>query len=320
MFEKLKDFFRKKDGVVVEQEKVCKFKKRGFLDYLSKIVGITLGLFVIYNLYNVYNLKDRFVSGEHLAIVKVAGTISPTDAANANWLGVAIKNALEAEDSRAVALIISSGGGAPYESEKLVREINYLKSIHKDKKIYAVVEGLGASAAYHIASAADEILVGETSMIGSIGVILSNYDAIKLQDKLGIYDRTITAGENKDILSYTKPITPFQQKHIETSINLVHQKFINDVKEGRKGRISDAPEIYSGLFWVGKQAVELGVADRIGDINTLKRELNLDKVKNYTKVKGGFGGLFNSSMNQIGQGIAQGVSAELREAQTPSLY
>lgn len=315
MIEKIKSFF-KKDKNEIKTVNPCKYKKRGAIDYLSKLVGIVIGVIVIYNLYHVYNLGEKFVSGDHLAIVKVSGTISADSAANANWLGESITEAMQNKNSRAVVLLVSSGGGSPYESEKLVREINYLKTVYKDKKIYAVVEGLGASAAYHIASSADEIILGETSLIGSIGVILSNYDARKLQDKLGIYDRTITAGENKDILSYTKDITPFQKKHINQTISMVHQKFINDVKAGRKGKISESPEIYSGLFWVGQQAIDLGVADRIGDINTLKRELKVTKTKDYTKVSNGIGALFRSSMTYVGQGIAQGFSQELKQMTT----
>lgn len=315
-------FFRKKtddaeDGDI--SPKKCKYKKKGILDYISVSVGIVIGLIIIYNLFTMYGLEQKFVTGEHIAVVQVSGTISSDAAANANALGLALKEALESDKSKAVALVIKSGGGAPYESEKLFREIQYLKAKHKDKKIYAVVENLGASAAYHIASASDEIIVGETSMIGSIGVILSNYDIRQLHEKLGIKDRTMTAGENKAMLAYGKDITPFQQEHVNKVLSQVHQKFIDDVKLGRKGKIKDSPEMFSGLFWVGQEAVSLGVADRIGDMNTLKRELKINKTKDYTKSNRGFGALMGASLSFIGQGIAHGIVAELKQDQSLSL-
>uniref|UniRef100_UPI00237B159C S49 family peptidase n=1 Tax=Escherichia coli TaxID=562 RepID=UPI00237B159C len=107
---------------------------------------------------------------------------------------------------------------------------------HPDKKVYAVIGDMGASGAYYIASAADEIIVNPSSLVGSIGVIMPNYGITGLAQKLGIEDRTLTAGTNKDILSMTKPINPVQRQHIQSVLDNVHSHFINAVTEGRGKR------------------------------------------------------------------------------------
>lgn len=320
MFEKIKKLFkRNSDDVVIGEVKSKYGVVKSFFEIAYKFIGIAIGLIVIYNLNNMYGLTDKFVRGEHLGVVIVSGVISADSDASAAKLGEGLKDAFEEKDSKAVVMVIRSGGGEPYQSERLFREIQYLKDKHPNKKLYAVVESIGASAAYHIASAADEIIVGETTMIGSIGVILSNYDIRQLMDKVGVKDRTMTAGENKALLSYTKELTEPQRKHVDRMLTQVHAKFIEDVKVGRKGKIKDSPEMFSGLVWVGKEAVELGVADRIGDINMLKRELKVEKLKDYSITSGGFGSLFGSSVDNLGQSIGKGIVGAVSEKQQLSL-
>ena len=146
------------------------------------------------------------------------------------------------------------------------------------KKLYAVIGDTGASGAYYIASAADEIIVNPSSLVGSIGVIMPNYGVNGLMQKLGVEDRTMTSGENKALLSMTQPVDATQKAHVQGVLDNVHDHFINAVKQGRGKKLkSQDPVIFSGLFWTGDQAVKLGIADRTGSLNTLKRELKLEK-------------------------------------------
>lgn len=294
-----------------------KVKKRTWLEITATSLGIVLTLLVMYslnqNLKITENIKNSFVSGKHIAVIRVNGPIASDANANGNLITQALRDAFENEDSSAIVLQINSGGGSPYQAEMIWNEIQYLKKKYPQKKVYALIEDMGASAAYQIASASDYIVVGKTSLVGSIGVIMSNYDLTKLMDKIGVGDRTITAGSNKAAFSFTKNVTDEQMAYYQNMLNNVHKNFIQYVRDGRDGKLKESDEIFSGLVWTGEQAVKIGIADKLGDMNTLKRELKIEKVKNYTYVNNGFGSLFSTAYNDIGRSIGQGLSDSLKE-------
>lgn len=294
-----------------------KVKKRTWLEITATSLGIILTLLVMYslnqNLKITENIKNSFVSGNHIAVIRVNGPIASDANANGNLLTQALRDAFENEDSSAIVLQINSGGGSPYQAEMVWNEIQYLKKKYPQKKVYALIEDMGASAAYQIASASDYIIVGKTSLVGSIGVIMSNYDLTKLMDKIGVGDRTITAGSNKAAFSYTKNVTNEQMAYYQDMLNNVHKNFIQYVRDGRNGKLKESDDMFSGLVWTGEQAVQIGIADKLGDMNTLKRELKIDKVKNYTYVNNGLGSLFSTAYNNMGRSIGQGLSDSLKE-------
>ena len=202
------------------------------------------------------------------------------------------------------------------QSDEIWQEIRYQKKQHPNKKVYAVIGDMGASGAYYIASAADEIIVNPSSLVGSIGVIMPNYGLSGLAQKLGIEDRTLTAGNNKDILSMTKPINPAQQAHVQAILDNVHTHFINAVKEGRGKRLkSNDPAVFSGLFWTGEQAIALGVADRSGSISTLMRELKVDQKVDYTVQRNPLESILGRMGAKIGEGISSSLAAQLETQQ-----
>lgn len=261
-------------------------------------------------------------SSAHLAVVDIIGTIdaSSNQSVNSEDTNKALKRAFEASNSKAVALNINSPGGSPVQSDEIWQEIRYLKKQHPDKKVYAVIGDMGASGAYYIASAADEIIVNPSSLVGSIGVIMPNYGITGLAQKLGIEDRTLTAGTNKDILSMTKPIDPVQKQHIQSVLDNVHTHFITAVKEGRGKRLkSNDPAIFSGLFWTGDQAIQLGVADRSGNITSLMRELNLDNKVDYTIERNPLQSILGRMGAQIGQGVSESIAQEVQTRQSAKL-
>ena len=263
------------------------------------------------------------VSSDHLAVIDIVGTIdssSGQSTVNSEDTNKALNRAFEATGSKAIALNINSPGGSPVQSDEIWQEIRYLKKQHPDKKVYAVIGDMGASGAYYIASAADEIIVNPSSLVGSIGVIMPNYGLSGLAQKLGVEDRTLTSGNNKDILSMTKPINPAQQAHVQAVLDNVHTHFINAVKEGRGKRLkSNDPAVFSGLFWTGEQAIALGVADRSGSITTLMRDLKVDQKLDYTVQRNPLESILGRMGTKIGEGISSSLSAQLQTQQNAKI-
>lgn len=253
-------------------------------------------------------------SEPHLAVVNIIGTIdSGNQSVNSTDTIKSLKSAFKASGSRAVVLNINSPGGSPVQSDDIWQEIQYLKKQNPEKKVYAVIGDMGASGAYYIASAADQIWVNPSSLVGSIGVIMPNYGVSGLAQKLGIEDRTMTSGSNKDILSATKPIDPAQKQHIQALLDNVHSHFIAAVKTGRGKKLkSDDPAIFSGLFWTGEQAIKLGIADKTGNIESLKRELDISKTVNYTVERTPFDSLMGRVGAEMGQQMGTAVMQQVQ--------
>ncbi|RKG43125.1 MULTISPECIES: signal peptide peptidase SppA [Acinetobacter] len=258
--------------------------------------------------------SDVAASSSHIAVVDIVGTIAADkQSVNSTDTIRSLKRAFENKQSKAVVLNINSPGGSPVQSDEIWQEIQYLKQQHKDKKLYAVIGDTGASGAYYIASAADEIIVNPSSLVGSIGVIMPNYGVNQLMQKLGVEDRTMTSGENKALLSMTQPVDPAQKAHVQGVLDNVHDHFINAVKQGRGKKLkSTDPAIFSGLFWTGEQAVKLGIADRTGSIQSLKRELKTDKTVNYTVEYSPFDSILGHMGASFGQGFATSLSQQVQ--------
>ena len=260
-------------------------------------------------------------TSSHIAVVDIIGTIAADkQSVNSADTVKALKKAFESKQSQAVVLNINSPGGSPVQSDEIWQEIQYLKKAHTGKKLYAVIGDTGASGAYYIASAADEIIVNPSSLVGSIGVIMPNYGVTGLMQKLGVEDRTMTSGENKALLSMTQPVDGAQKAHVQGVLDNVHDHFINAVKQGRGNKLkSQDPAIFSGLFWTGDQAVKLGIADRTGSLNTLKRELKIDKAVKYTIEYSPFDSVLGRIGSSIGQGFASSLSQQVQSEQTTKL-
>lgn len=264
---------------------------------------------------------EATVSSQHIGMVDIVGTIAAdSQSVNSNDTIQALRKAYENKQSKAVVLNINSPGGSPVQSDEIWQEIQFLKSQHKDKKLYAIIGDTGASGAYYIASAADEIIVNPSSLVGSIGVIMPNYGVNGLLQKLGVEDRTMTAGQNKALLSMTQPVDPTQRAHVQGVLDNVHQHFIDAVKKGRGDKLkSNDPSVFSGLFWTGDQAVKLGIADRTGSINTLKRELKIEKTVDYTVQYSPFDSVLGRLGSQIGQGFASSISQQVQSEQVTKI-
>ena len=208
----------------------------------------------------------------HTALVTIVGEIGPDTEASAENVMSAMRTALEDPGSKALVLLINSPGGSPVQAGLINDEIVRLRALH-NKPIYAVVEESCASAAYYIAAAADLIYVDKASIVGSIGVLMDGFGFTGLMDKLGVERRLMTAGENKGFLDPFSPQTGPQRQHAQAMLDQIHKQFIDVVKRGRGDRLKETPEMFSGLFWSGQQAVDLGLADSLGSIDGVAREI-----------------------------------------------
>jgi len=211
-------------------------------------------------------------SGPHTALVEVRGEIAADGDASAEVLVAALKAAFEDEGAQAVVLRFNSPGGSPVQAGIVNDEIRRLKALYK-KKVYAVVEEECASGAYYIAVAADEIYTDKASIVGSIGVLMDGFGFTGTMEKFGVERRLITAGENKGIGDPFSPLTDKQRAYTQATLDQIHQQFIKVVKEGRGKRLKVSPETFSGLFWNGEEAVRLGLADHLGNLDYVAREV-----------------------------------------------
>ena len=211
-------------------------------------------------------------AGPHTALVDVRGEIDSESEANAESLVAALTSAFEDAGAQAVVLRINSPGGSPVQAGIVNDEIRRLKALH-GKKVYAVVEEVCASGAYYIAVAADDIYVDKASLVGSIGVLMDGFGFVGLMEKLGIERRLLTAGKNKGMLDPFSPQDETQRAYAKVMIDQVHQQFIKVVREGRGPRLKETPETFSGLFWNGEEAVRSGLADHLGSLDYVAREV-----------------------------------------------
>ncbi|NJS36252.1 MAG: S49 family peptidase [Brachymonas sp.] len=222
-------------------------------------------------------------SSPHTAVIEIKGEIMAGSDASAEYVVSALKSAFEDTSAQGVVLLINSPGGSPVQAGIINDEIRRLKAIHK-KPVIAVVEETCASAAYYIAVAADSIVVDKASIVGSIGVLMDSFGFTGLMEKLGVERRLMTAGENKGFLDPFSPQSEAQKKHAQGMLDQIHKQFIDTVKAGRGTKLKETPDMFSGLFWSGQQAVELGLADSLGNLDAVARDvIKAEELVDYTR-------------------------------------
>ena len=215
------------------------------------------------------------ISGKsHTALVELEGLIAPTEKASADNVVTGLRDAFEDKDTEAVILRINSPGGSPVQSSYIHKEIIRLRDKYPDIPLYAVVSDICASGGYYVASAADKIYVNESSVIGSIGVLINGFGFVDAMDELGVERRLLTAGEHKGILDPFSPLSAFDREHAQTLLQDLHENFISAVKSGRGDRLkADESVLFSGLFWDGEEGIKMGLADAIGSASYVAREV-----------------------------------------------
>jgi signal peptide peptidase SppA len=189
-----------------------------------------------------------------------------------------LERAFTMRRAKAVALLINSPGGSPVQSHLIYRRIRDLAT-ENNLKVIAFAEDVAASGGYMIACAADEIICDPSSIVGSIGVVGGSFGFAGLLEKLGIERRLYTSGENKAMLDPFLPEKPEDVEKLKTVQRKIHEGFIALVRQSRGGRLKGPDDkLFSGEYWTGETAVDLGLADGIGDIRGTLRARFGDKV------------------------------------------
>lgn len=217
----------------------------------------------------------------HAGVIKISGPIGPNTSANAERIGRGLRRIEKQSNVAAVLIEIESPGGSPGQAERIVRAIERVRA-RRNLPVVAVIGDTGASAAYYIAAMADTVYAGNASLVGSIGVRLDSFGLTDAMQRIGIERRLFTAGEHKAILDMFSPVTDAGLDHISDTLTEVHEQFIAVVKAGRGRRINRDPELFSGLFWTGAKALELGLVDHIGDRQEALDHLGLARAIDYT--------------------------------------
>ncbi len=226
-------------------------------------------------------------SGKHTALVELEGVIAPNNTASADNLIAGLQAAFEDKNTKAVVLRINSPGGSPVQAGLVNDEIRRLRALYPAIPLYAVVEDICASGGYYIAAAANKIYVNKASIVGSIGVLMDGFGFTGTMQKLGVERRLLTAGTNKGFMD---PFSPRNAKHEEFTKKMledIHQQFISVVREGRGKRLHESPEIFSGLFWTGQKSIEMGLADEMGSLGSVARDVvKVDNIVDFTTHEG----------------------------------
>lgn len=244
-----------------------------------------------------------------IPVVKLKGVIMDGGTAlrpalNIGTCALRLERAFQTKDSPAVAIVVNSPGGSPVQARLIYRRIRDLAAEH-EKKVHVFVEDAAASGGYMIACAGDDITADPSSIVGSIGVISSGFGFVDAIDKIGIKRRVYTAGQNKSVLD---PFLPEKDSDIERLKSLqleIHEIFIGLVKQSRGDRLQDHDDMFTGLFWTGGKAREMGLVDELGDVrSSLKaRYGEKTKLKLYEAKKSLFG-------NKVGVGVSSIAAIE----------
>jgi protease IV len=289
-----------------------------------KLTGLALaGLFLAITL-GWFDLSKASTDGEkHTALIELAGAIDINGEASADSINSALRAAFEDSNTAGVVIRINSPGGSPVQSGLIFQEIKRLRAKYPNIPLYAVVEEMCASGGYFVAAAADKIYVNEASLIGSIGVLMDGFGFTGAMEKAGVERRLLTAGANKGFLDSFSPLGEEQKKFAQQMLADIHQQFIDAVKKGRGTRLKDNPELFSGLVWTGKQSIGLGIADEIGSLDSIARDvIKVENMKDFTsreniaeKLARRVGASFGKSVGASITKVINGSEGQIRSIQ-----
>ena len=213
---------------------------------------------------------------DRVAVVRLEGHIGTVGLGRggltADGLEKTLARAFTGERVKAVVLVINSPGGSPAQSEYIAERIRQLAS-ENGVRVLAFCEDVAASGGYWIACAADEIFAARTSVVGSIGVVTSGFGAADLIERVGLERRIHTAGSNKARLDAFRPEESDDIAWLESLQGDLHEAFIGWVRQRRGPKLhGDDTELFSGDVWVGRRAVDVGLADAVGVMRSVIAE------------------------------------------------
>ena len=249
------------------------FKTLGFI-YLFALLFLALGWI---------GKREPSLPGKHTALVELDGVIAADSEASAEKMTSGLQEAFKDKRTQGVILRINSPGGSPVQAGYINDEIRRLRAKYPNIPLYAVVEDICASGGYYVAVAADKIFVDKASLVGSIGVLMDGFGFTGTLDKVGAERRLFVAGKNKGFLDPFSPLIPAQKEYAEKMLSEIHGQFIDVVKQGRGKRLKDNPDLFTGLVWTGQRSIELGLADALGNVDYVAREIiKADQIVDFT--------------------------------------
>jgi protease IV len=255
--------------------------------------------------------KDLGVDSKyHTAVIDVVGIIAEDKDSNAADIIESLRDAVKDKNTKGIILHSNSPGGSPVQSAYVYEEIRNIKKEHPDLPVYAVVSDICASGCYYIASASDKIFVNQSSLIGSIGVLMEGFGFVDGMQKLGVERRLLTAGAHKAMLDPFSPPKADETKYMQGLLDQVHQQFISAVKAGRGDRLKETTDMFSGLVWTGEAGVKLGVADGFGNDDYVAKDIiGAEKLVDFThqgslidKIAGKLGASFGQAIGSLIEG------------------
>jgi protease-4 len=258
-------------------------KRKRFWRWVWRMVGAFVILLVMYQFFSIRMEDASFRAKPHVGLIEVNGGIFDNQATDADHFVKGLEKAYTSQSMKALILRIDSPGGSPVQADDMYNAIRYYRNKYPDIRVYAVCVDMCASAAYYVASAADEIYANPSSLVGSIGVLYNGFGFVDTLQKLGVTRRLYTAGRQKGFLDQFSPVDPAQEKKLKTILDVVHQQFINKVREGRGKRLLIDGDTFSGLFWTGLQAKERGLIDGFASAGQLARDtIKIERIVVYT--------------------------------------
>lgn len=253
-----------------------------------------------------------------VGVIRIEGNIMNTSIASAEKVVPALKRAFEAENVKAIILAIDSPGGAPVEAERINYVIESLKAKHK-KPVFAVIQNVGASAAYMIALHADKIYAGRYSMVGSIGAVMSSWDVHKALEKLNIYQKVYASGELKSMLNPFVPSSQAAEDKAQDIVNLMGSRFAHELFEKRGQLLQKNVKYDTGEIWDGENAKKIGLIDDLGTIESVSSKYPGTTLYEFGPRNKG-GGLFTSSAgNWVSEVVQKGIAESFRNSMTAEL-
>ena len=281
-----------------------------------KVFLLVVVFFAIASYFDIHLGGDAESLGRHTALIEIEGNIESEGSGAASVVIPALNKAFADAGSVAVVLHINSPGGSPVQAGMIVDEIHRLRKGYPNKPLYVVVDEICASGGYYIAASADRIYVNKASIIGSIGVLMDGFGFTGTMEKLGVERRLLTAGENKGFLDPFSPQSEKHKQHAQTMLKEIHQQFIEVVRTGRGKRLHETPEMFSGLFWTGARAIEMGLADDLGSVDSVARDVvKAEDVIDYTQHEG----LPERVLKKFGAAVGTGAIKAVTQSVKPEL-
>lgn len=269
------------------------------LIYLAIIISIIIMLMPLHH--------GHLDAGKsHTALVVMKGELADGGDVNAEDVNDALDDAFDDPNTQAVMMQIDSPGGSPVQAGEIYDNIVRLKKSYPKVKVYAVCTDMCASGAYYVAAAADYIYADKASLVGSIGVLMDGFGFVDTIQKVGVQRRLMTSGSEKGFLDPFSPVKPQDQAYMQKMLDIIHQQFINAVKQGRGPRLKNDPLLFSGLVWTGQQAADLGLIDGIATPDQVVR--NIIKEPNIVDFSVQEG-LFDKFAGKVGSTAAHSAAA-----------